>query len=193
MDLDKFDRQYAYNIRYNYGKEGSQTNWTPASCLKIISAGGNSQEAYGCPFKTYDTISLKAKLTAYGFSTAHTQEVATMAAKGHYQLACVKYFDIMHDIKIEGGINHPNQYFDKSQAIIEDRVHEGKTNTKQGKSGEQKEVLVKKAKESLLDEYDDELWNVTQRVESEQNTQLSRMAWDNDEDDQTFSQIDDIY
>lgn len=191
MDLDKFDKSYAYNIRYNYGKEGNQTKWTPYSCLKIVSGGGNASEDYGCPFKTNDSIALKTKLIAYGFSTAHTQEVVAYSSKGHYQLACGKYFDVMHDGKGDEGINHPNQYFDKSQAVIENRATDDKSNAK--KYGEQKDVFIKNAKESLLDEYDDELWNVTQRVEMEQSsTKKKHKEWDDEMDDNTFSQIENI-
>ena len=35
---DAFDKKYAYNVRYNYGREGRKSEYTPYSCLKIISS-----------------------------------------------------------------------------------------------------------------------------------------------------------
>ena len=33
---DKFDKEYTYNIRYNYGKEGKKVNWLPWNCMRYI-------------------------------------------------------------------------------------------------------------------------------------------------------------
>jgi len=36
IGADKFDKEYAYNIRHSYGKEGRKANYTPYACMKII-------------------------------------------------------------------------------------------------------------------------------------------------------------
>lgn len=118
MDPDKFDKAYAYNIRHNYGKAGSMRDYTPYSCQKIINTAIPPQDVCGCPFKTFDSSNLRLKLTSYGFGMAHTHEVVSLASKGHYQLACARYFEITHDVNLEQGINHPNSYFSFSQEIL---------------------------------------------------------------------------
>lgn len=41
----------------------------------------------------------------------------------HYQIACQKYFEWTHNKStIEGGLNHPNQYFEESQAVVRGKV-----------------------------------------------------------------------
>lgn len=67
MDLDKFEKQYAYNVRYNYGKEGSKRNYSPFSCMKIINSSVGPGDCHGCPFKHCDASNLKNRLQGYGF------------------------------------------------------------------------------------------------------------------------------
>jgi DNA primase large subunit len=37
---DKFNKEYAYNVRYNYGQEGKRQDWSEWNCVKIISQVG---------------------------------------------------------------------------------------------------------------------------------------------------------
>lgn len=118
VTLEKFEKEHAYNIRHNYGKEGSRVNYSPYSCMKIITASVGPLENHGCPFKIWDPSVLKTKLGSYGLSVAHVEEIVSFASKGHYQIACGRYFEISHDKKLEEGITHPNQYFEHSQITM---------------------------------------------------------------------------
>lgn len=122
IDLERFEKTYAYNIRHNYGREGSMVNYTPYSCMKVISQSVGPQESHGCPFKQLDAVQLKQKLTDYGVGKAHVQEIAAYAGKGHFQLACGKYFELAHSTKQEIAVTHPNQYFEMSQQLIKERT-----------------------------------------------------------------------
>ncbi|XP_041989248.1 DNA primase large subunit-like [Aricia agestis] len=118
MELDKFEKQYAYNIRYNYGKEGSKKNYSPFNCMKIINNNVGPGECHGCPFRHCDVSNLKNKLKGYGYEPAGVNAVVDMAKKGHYQIACSKYFDLVHNVELGLGINHPNEYFEESQKLL---------------------------------------------------------------------------
>ena len=52
---DKFDKEYAYNIRHNYGQEGKRADYTPYSCGKIISD-------HACPYSACEDSALISML-----------------------------------------------------------------------------------------------------------------------------------
>ena len=123
MNAEKWQKEYAYGIRYNYGLEGKRTNWSPHSCMRIISETGTNAAAgehHGCPFKTFDESQLKAQLQQFGVTGAELNFIIDKAKGQHFQVACGKYFEAKHKgtalIETElGGITHPNQYFEESQ------------------------------------------------------------------------------
>lgn len=184
IDAEKFEKSYAYNIRHNYGKVGSMVNYTPYSCMKIIQEkAGGPGECHGCPYKIYDAAALKMKLTGYGVGAAHVQEIMSLVAKGHFQLACGKYFQITHDSKVEIGVTHPNQYFEESQKLMGNREVGGSSGT----TLSAKKVLKRKKEDKFNEADDDELWTVAETQETEYSTQQEKTAWDDDLD---LTQID---
>ncbi|KFM58376.1 DNA primase large subunit, partial [Stegodyphus mimosarum] len=119
MDNDKFDKQYAYNIRYNYGKEGKRANFSPYSCVKIITTNAPGPgEFHGCPFKHSDESNLKQRLQNLHINSSGINNILDLAKRGHYQIACTRYFELTHqEASVDQGISHPNQYFEESQKI----------------------------------------------------------------------------
>uniref|UniRef100_A0A034W7G2 DNA primase large subunit n=1 Tax=Bactrocera dorsalis TaxID=27457 RepID=A0A034W7G2_BACDO len=180
IDAEQFTKRYEYNIYHNYGKKGSMISYTPYSCLKIIQENAVQDDCRGCPYKTNDASMLKVKLASYGLSSAHVQEVMGYVSKGHYQLACGKYFQIMHDSPVELGVHHPNQYFEESQNVMGNRSTKKLSNTKQAnrnRRGGPENTQVMNADE------DDELWNTAETQESTYNSmQAEKSAWDEDLD-----------
>ena len=122
MNAEKWQKDYAYGIRYNYGLEGKRVNWSPHSCMKIIQEPGTNAAAgehHGCPFKTFDEAQLRAQLQAMSVAPADQSFILDKVRGHHYQVACGKYFEAKHKgtalIETElGGIMHPNQFFDES-------------------------------------------------------------------------------
>ena len=66
VDPEKFDKEYTYGIRYNYGKEGKKVNWAPWNCMRIIMGNVSPGESHGCPYRHYDSDALRALLVKSG-------------------------------------------------------------------------------------------------------------------------------
>jgi DNA primase large subunit len=119
---EKFDKEYAYNIRYNYGKEGKRTDYTPYSCSRIINGTAPGQgEHHGCPFKHFDQAHLREKLASVGISSSspHSKEILDLVANSHFQVACQRYYMAMHPGAIPEKVGmHPNAYFDESRKYL---------------------------------------------------------------------------
>ena len=120
---DQFQKQYAYNIRHNYGMEGKRIDYTPYSYGKIIMTNAPGPgDHHGCPFRHSSQERLRAMLFHDGLKDPELREVADYAQQGHYQVACTKYLELQIQKRKEtssssvviDGIIHPNQYFDIS-------------------------------------------------------------------------------
>ncbi|KAJ3035282.1 DNA primase large subunit [Rhizophlyctis rosea] len=144
-DEDFNKKGYAYNVRYNYGVEGKRTNYTPYSCMKIITGSNPSAgDHHGCPFKHFSQENLRELLIRYGAGETGVGDVMRIAKQGHYQVACTRLFELTkgeahrlarEKVGEEGGggtegmvetIEHPNQFFDMSFRGVEGRRGGGK-------------------------------------------------------------------
>ena len=86
----QFDKQYAYNVRYNYGKEGKRTDYTPYSCIKIITSNPPATGDYHGT-STRDQLKLLQYLSAVYCSwfrhLAHLHSIILVALRRH--LTCI--------------------------------------------------------------------------------------------------------
>ncbi|XP_026382202.1 probable DNA primase large subunit [Papaver somniferum] len=119
---ERFDKEYAYSIRHNYGKEGKRIDYTPYSCQKIISSTPGAGDQHGCPYRNFSKENLEAALSKMGVSSRLMGDVMDKVKNRHYQLACTLTFEAVHASSCDAGINHPNQYFIDSQKILQAKV-----------------------------------------------------------------------
>ncbi|XP_022914251.2 DNA primase large subunit [Onthophagus taurus] len=117
IDSGTFEKQYSYWVKYMYGKVGNRTDFTPYSCNAIINSNVGPGEHHGCPFKHWDPTNLKAKLHETKIRDQDIFDIVEMSSKGHYQIACSKCFDSIHDQQNKMIVTHPNQYFAESLKI----------------------------------------------------------------------------
>uniref|UniRef100_A0A0G4GXJ2 DNA primase large subunit C-terminal domain-containing protein n=1 Tax=Chromera velia CCMP2878 TaxID=1169474 RepID=A0A0G4GXJ2_9ALVE len=137
VDAEKFRKEHSYNIRHAYGREGKRADYSPWSCFKIL--GGQSPpnpgpgEVHGCPFKTYDVGPLKRLLEVeYGVDPVGASEILGLKSGKHFQLACLKYFQVKHPEAGGDEVgNHPNVFYAASMKYHSDRTNK----SKQGSSG----------------------------------------------------------
>jgi DNA primase large subunit len=79
IDGDKFEKNYAYNIRHSYGAEGKRNDYRPWNCTKIINlTQPGPSEYHGCPFKIYNEEAMIQMLNSYGLSK---DEIAVVMGK----------------------------------------------------------------------------------------------------------------
>merc|ERR1712187_534419 len=59
---DKFYKEHSYNLRHNYGQEGSRKNYRPYNCIRIIMDLPGPLECHGCPFRALDAQDIQTTL-----------------------------------------------------------------------------------------------------------------------------------
>ncbi|GFP99472.1 probable DNA primase large subunit [Phtheirospermum japonicum] len=122
VGAERFDKEYAYGIRHNYGKEGKRTDYTPYSCQKIILSTPGVGDHHGCPYRHFSEENLKAALSKMGVGHRAVADIWEKVRHRHYQLACTLTFEAIHGASCDEGINHPNQYYSDSKKVLESKV-----------------------------------------------------------------------
>jgi len=137
IDVDKFDKEYAYGIRYNYGKEGKKKNWQPWDCMRIIMESVGAGESHGCPFRHQEPRALRQRLEGQGLKEAQINQIVKKAEEGHYQVACSMQYSTVHHKELSTGVvQHPNQWYLESRGL----------NTNQGEQGGKKGTNIQTTK-----------------------------------------------
>ncbi|ODQ63639.1 DNA primase large subunit [Nadsonia fulvescens var. elongata DSM 6958] len=116
---DKFQKEYRYNIRHNYGLEGGRKQYRPYDCKSIINqnATPGPGDHHGCPYKHFPIDHLINNLQQMGINDKFDlNQIRDFVEKKSYHIACTKVFELTHKAQLQGKplaetINHPNQYF----------------------------------------------------------------------------------
>lgn len=125
MTPEKFQKEYTYNIRHMYGKEGKRTSYSAYNCMKIImGTPPNSGDHHGCPYRHYGDDHLSSVLGKLQIGSASDRnEIMNLKKKKHFTLACQKQFEVLHpsatgvkDLNLNGVGEHPNAWYAASVA-----------------------------------------------------------------------------
>lgn len=133
LSVEKFNKDYKYNIRHQYGLEGARINYKPWDCATILSKPKPSKsDSHGCPYRDLNPDSLIQSLNDMGITDLHDiNGVMDDVSKRDYTVACTRVFELTHKKQLKSNkndegmhINHPNLYFDRSRQL---ERNEGKT------------------------------------------------------------------
>lgn len=138
ITAEKFQKEYAYNIRHQYGKEGKRRNLTPYSCMKVINDRPGPGEHHGCPYREFPENRLKASLRRMGADPGAVNAIALKAKESGFQIACGMCFRATQPPPVEREEeaeefvpNHPNEYFIEARRR-QMKIMQGGTQTEQG-------------------------------------------------------------
>lgn len=130
MSAEDFVKKYAYNIRHNYGKEGKRADYTPFSCVKIITGTApGAGEVHGCPYRHWDQTAVRTALLSRGLAPPQVERVMDSVKSRDYQIACRREFEARHGEDSDEVGQHPNGYYSESQRIHAARLTTTTTTT----------------------------------------------------------------
>ncbi|AET39614.1 DNA primase subunit PRI2 Ecym_4581 [Eremothecium cymbalariae DBVPG len=129
MSLEKFNKEYRYNFRHNYGLEGNRINYRPWDCRTVLSKPRPARgEYHGCPYRDWNPEKLSATLAAMNLTQSQVSSILDSAKRNEFTLACTKAYEFSALSEAPGTANpseplitdqthitHPNLYFDRAR------------------------------------------------------------------------------
>jgi len=113
-----FNKEYSYNFRHMYGKEGKRQSYPPYTCSKIINSNApNANEHHGCPYKHSTIQEVSSMLSKLGVAPSQQKPIMAQQKSHNYQLACVEHFKAVYPgvTATENNFgNHPNAWLASS-------------------------------------------------------------------------------
>lgn len=125
VTVDKFNKDYRYNFRHNYGLEGTRIKYKPWDCRTILSKPRPARgEYHGCPYRDWSAEKLSQELTHMNLTRTQISAVLDSCQTTEYTIACTKVFEYTHttttnsspgQVDDQTHIAHPNLYFERSR------------------------------------------------------------------------------
>lgn len=119
MTIDKFNKEYKYNIRHNYGLEGNRVNYKPWDYKTILGKPRPAKNEYhGSPYRDFSEERLKDYLiTKMNLNLVQVNDVLDSCKNKDYLGADTKVFEYLFGkLDNDQSIVHPNQYYDLATA-----------------------------------------------------------------------------
>lgn len=135
MSMEKFNKEYKYNVRHQYGLEGARINYKPWDCNTILSKPKPGKgEYHGCPYRDLSLDSLVNTLQNMGITDQHDLNgIIDDVNKRDYTIACTRVFEYTHRDMTKPDdslhISHPNLYFDRSRQLERAQQKSGNGNS----------------------------------------------------------------
>lgn len=124
ITVDKFNKDYRYNFRHNYGLEGTRIKYKPWDCRTILSKPRPARgEYHGCPYRDWNEEKLAMELSHMQLTKTQVSAVLHSCQKTEYTIACTQVFEFTHGSASSRAsddqthIAHPNLYFERSRLL----------------------------------------------------------------------------
>lgn len=115
---DKFERDYKYNIRHLYGKEGHKKSLSCYSCDKIINDNApGPADKHGCPFKHFDDSHLRTMLVKHGLKEVDVESLFILRNDKDFKGACTQYYKFTKGHLPTETVRNPIHYYYESKRL----------------------------------------------------------------------------